>query len=317
MKATASALVILMAASCESSPGNEATEKVSDELVISNTKVGMGGPGGTIFNGQVFLTYTGTDEHINIMRQSGSSFIKQTLGETTHVGSSLAVFGGVLYLAWVGTDRQLNVRSSTDGVTWPDQNKHTTSGFYLDTDPALVVYGSRLQAFVSEVQNGQSSLARADQFLIDNLAPGAGIPFAGVFDEIRTRNSVSAAVLGSELVLAWMSWDQNSWNTKKFNPSTGWGVVTIHSGSQDGHLFTASSWPPSVIWVERAHNVNIGPNQISLFRSFNGLDFSFLVTTPHTSEARPFGISATGSSATWSHVGTDSNHTLNLNSINF
>lgn len=75
-------------------------------------------------NGRLFLAWTGTDNHLNIMSSAdlGASWQnKRTLNETSPTEPSLVVFNGKLILMWNGTDfaNHLNfIESGDGGLTW-------------------------------------------------------------------------------------------------------------------------------------------------------------------------------------------------------
>lgn len=99
------------------------------------------GPALLMFNGRLFLAWTGTDNRLNVKWSTdlGATWQnKRTLNETSPTEPALAVFNGKLILMWNGTDsaNRLNFIESSDlGLTWT--NKVTlgdTSGHH----PAMV-----------------------------------------------------------------------------------------------------------------------------------------------------------------------------------
>jgi hypothetical protein len=111
-------------------------------------------PAATVFNGRLYLAWTGADGHLNVISSAdGVKFTnKVTLGDTSNVGPTLAGFNGRLYLGWTGLDGHLNVESSADGMSF--SNKVTlgdtsllstpTPGKFQDLSPALATFGGRL-----------------------------------------------------------------------------------------------------------------------------------------------------------------------------
>jgi hypothetical protein len=94
------------------------------------------GPVLLMFNGRLFIAWTGTDSRLNVMSSAdlGATWQnKQTLNETSPTEPAIAVFGGKLILMWNGTDfeNHLNFIESADGIHW--SNKITlgdTSGHH-------------------------------------------------------------------------------------------------------------------------------------------------------------------------------------------
>jgi hypothetical protein len=109
-------------------------------------------PAATVFNGRLYLAWTGTDGRLNVICSAdGAHFTnKVTLGDTSHTGPTLAAFNGRLYLGWTGTDGHLNVESSANGmgfgnkVTLGDTSYLLVGGRQVDMSPALAAFGGRL-----------------------------------------------------------------------------------------------------------------------------------------------------------------------------
>ena len=104
----------------------------------------MASPPLTVFDGKLYLTWTGVDQHLNVMSSSdGKNFEnKVTLGERSLVGGpALAAYGGKLYLTWTGTDRRINVIFSSDGKNFRD--RVTLDETAIDS-PGLAEFEGRL-----------------------------------------------------------------------------------------------------------------------------------------------------------------------------
>jgi hypothetical protein len=69
--------------------------------------------------------------------------------------------------------------------------------------------------------------------------------------------------------------------------------------------------------VRRALRTSILVRQIEFWKSSDGLNWQGAGLSFHLTVARPFIVSATSSSIEFSHVGTDSNRTLNLNTHSY
>src|SRR5262249_43131 len=93
-----------------------------------------------MFNGRLFLAWTGTDDRLNVMSSGdlGATWQnKRTLNETSPTEPALAIFNGKLILLWNGTDSpsHLNFIESADGaLTWGNK---WTMGDTSDHHPAM------------------------------------------------------------------------------------------------------------------------------------------------------------------------------------
>ncbi len=77
------------------------------------------GPGMVAFDWKVFMAWTGTDGHINVMRSdNGIDWgAKIRLDETSSKSPTLTTFDDELILAWIGErDRKINVARPDDGI---------------------------------------------------------------------------------------------------------------------------------------------------------------------------------------------------------
>lgn len=86
------------------------------------------GPALAVFNGKLYMAWTGTDNpnHLNVASTSdGINFTAPvTLPGNSSVswaGPGLAAFNGKLYLSFTGGSSLINIVSSSDGVTWGNQ----------------------------------------------------------------------------------------------------------------------------------------------------------------------------------------------------
>ncbi|MGO9601347.1 MAG: glycosyl hydrolase family 18 protein [Isosphaeraceae bacterium] len=149
----------------------------------------------------------------NLFVKAGSGPVVD-LKEQSRTAPSLASANGRLYLAWTGTDEQLNLRWSSDGVTWPDQDKiQPVAGKASDYSPSLAVNptdGSLLLAWCTWGTDQQIRTVRSadGKTWVDDQVEGLegdnrGVPgltfngkgqpviaFAGVRGEARIRVSV-------------------------------------------------------------------------------------------------------------------------------
>lgn len=291
-------------------------------VVVDGTRVGKGGPGGAYFQNKFFLSYTGADDRLNVMRQSDTGvWEKQILNQRSVSGSSLAEFAGRLFLVWIGTDGRLNSLESTDGVSWPD-NTHrifgegTDNSRYAHVEPALVAYSGALNAFVARVPHGLFADTdhnwRVHGGLRQYLNFGGGWSDLAHIVPAETKRSPSAAVLGPDLVVAWSHRDGNSLRTKKFVLNTGWLNEEVIPYMVEGHLLTAHTSPPSLLFTHRVVGGNIGVDQIEFDRTTDGRTFQFVTRVQDKTFARPIGMWSNSTVAFYAHVGTDSNRTLNF-----
>jgi hypothetical protein len=115
-------------------------------------------------NGRLFLAWTGTDSHLNVMSSIDMAFQswgnKNTLGETSGHGPAVVFVNGRLFLAWTGTDSRLNVVSSGDlGASW--QNK-VTMNETSPTEPSLAFWNGNLILMWTGTDNHLNFIQSAD-----------------------------------------------------------------------------------------------------------------------------------------------------------
>ncbi len=100
------------------------------------------GPALAVFNDQLFMASTGTNQQLNIWLSTDGVFYNPTsLDNWSYVTPSLAGFNNQLYMAFTGTDGQLNIWSSSDGVTFGNQQK---LGNMSNAGPSLAVFNTQL-----------------------------------------------------------------------------------------------------------------------------------------------------------------------------
>jgi hypothetical protein len=293
----------------EFDPASDVT-MVTQPLVIQNTQIGSGGPGGAYFGNTVHLTYTGTDGHLNILRFPNGPTAnpeKQTLAERSNYGSALWEHGGELYLCWVGLDGAVNLLRSSDGWSFPTSTKRTTNFQGFSGEPSLVAYNGFVRAWV------RGSSTTVGSYMAQwGIVNGELENWGTILENIS--GSPSAAILGSELVLAWVGPDGNL-RTKKHNNSVGWLTTNVRFFKGVPHVWTASIWPPTLMMAFRKTG-EIGPNQIEFWKTTDALNWTFVNVVGHTTGTRPLGLAANSSFVEYLHRGTDSSQKLNWNSFN-
>lgn len=301
-------LIALTATACGADSGEPEVTRAAEPLIINNTQVGFGAPGGSYFGNTVHLTYTGTDRKLNILRfpnGPGAPAQKITLEEKSNYGSTLWESGGQLYLAWVGLDGALNMLRSSDGSFFRPETKRTTPVVGYSGEPSLVFYAGFLRAWVRGETTVNGSFMKQWGIINDEFED-----WGSVFE--TTNSSPSAAILGNELVLAWLCSDLRLC-TKKHSQTAGW--LTTNAVRIDGlpHVWTASIWPPTLMMAFRRSG-QIGPKQIEFWKTTDTVNWQFVNQVGHTTNVRPFGLAANSSFVEYIHRGTDDR--MNWNSFN-
>jgi hypothetical protein len=174
-------------------------------------------PAATVFNGRLYLAWTGTDGHLNVICSAdGVHFTnKVTLPDTSHSGPTLAAFNGRLYLGWTGTNGQVNIESSADGMSFSNKITYSlysyisSGGHQVDLSPALAAFGGRLYL----------ACTLPDTRLVV-LSAANGTAFSGPIlgetsDAAPALTVEQAAVKGqpARLVLGWTGVGNNELNT--------------------------------------------------------------------------------------------------------
>jgi hypothetical protein len=291
-------LAAAVLAGCEGSPPGEGpaeVETIAQDLKVPNTKIGRGVPGGTYFNGTLFLAYTGTDEHIHVVRRVNDQFLGQKLPFKASAGPQLTVYNGSLYLAYATKYNEFDALKSQDGLQWFSAVGNNPLP-RIKYEPGLSVYAGTLRAFVVfdtdtagvaqfDYNAGANSWAHVD-------SPGGD-----------TIVSPSAAVLGDDLVLSWVDPDRQV-RTRKFDPSVGWGLDNVLSRFYLSHLITADTSSPSLLLLGSG-TANIGSKQIHFDRTFDGVTLQPLGYVGDVTAHRPHGIRADGSSVEVTYRGTN------------
>jgi hypothetical protein len=319
------ALLGLTAAAFGCDPGGEppaAAEVSHQELIVPGARVrDFSQPGGGTFSGgNLYLTFVGTDGQINLVhRPFGGDFSApwQVTGETTMAGASLIELGGELHLVFFDGNRNfVSLRSSDGGHAWGGRRSFSVagSGSRPFGEPALVVFGGQVQAYVAVGPTNQTDTEWRNKGRIKALVLN-GADWVTALDWQAETRSPSAAPLGGNLVVAWPHRDLREFRTRKWTPTGGWGSISINPRGEQGHLFTARTSPASVVWLFREE---VGEfNRIKVARSFDGTNFSFLQASDHTTDRRPFGLWADDVSAgsgvvSFAHVGLDGESNLNF-----
>src|SRR5436309_2688886 len=82
-------------------------------------------PSLAVFNGRLFMAYTGTDSNQRLnyaVSSDGVTFSQVTDGANRSAGGpAIAAFNGKMYVAFPGGDHKLNIASSTDGQHYSGQ----------------------------------------------------------------------------------------------------------------------------------------------------------------------------------------------------
>lgn len=227
---------------CSAGPadaGNEAIGNTASALVIPNTLVGYGDPGAVIYFGIRYITYIGTDQHINVMKETAplsQTYTKQVLGDRSTSGASLAVFNNRLYMAFVGTNNQINVLNTLDGIFWGGRAIFSGSKHGL---PGMVVYNNRLWLFVHEYDD------RAVAYYSDGT-------YIGTYDDVRSNDGFVAAALNNSLYLVWSSTDSSQQiNVRNYQPALGWSPIyrpsTLNGGNPSITEILAGGGMPSAL----------------------------------------------------------------------
>jgi hypothetical protein len=266
-------------------------------IQVPGAKFGRGVPGGTRFKGTLFLTFTGTDGRINILRWVEDHFEKSIRPEKSGHGSQMAVLNDVLYLAWVDEFKRFRSMKSNDGISWDPVNE--TALPEGNSDPGLVVYQGVLTAFVPDEpppfgSNGiyqfNYNASMNAWFLVAN------IPYA------FTGASPSAAVLGDDLVLSWVD-QQGRVNTETFISNTGWCCSKIHPIVLRSHLIAITGPTPSLLLM--GSHPNIAPDQIGFHKSGADRNFMRLGEISDLTRQRPHGLEASSAAVELAYRGTN------------
>ncbi len=282
---------------------------------------GFGAPGGALFLGDRYLSFTGTDRRINIIRKIGQGdwSAPRTIDERSIAGASLAVYDGYLYLVWFDQFGRFSSLRTRDGSTWTDRRTHDVAppGGRPHGEPALVIYNGKLQAYYALGPNpdGDDALAWSRFGAIHQLVlEPDGWSFYGAFP--GESRSVSAAVLGDDLVVAWNHRDLGSFRTKKWVARQGWTQTNVIAKAQEGQFIDAGTFPPTLIW---SYRVTDGPDtgRIKFARTSNGVDFQHHATSLFLSEQRPFSFRVGDGLVEFAHVGDAPNKGVSHNSIPF
>jgi hypothetical protein len=168
------------------------------------------------------------------------------LNETSFAGCTLTSDASRLYLAWPGTDanHRLNVRSSTDGVTFPEAGKMTLSDTSRAT-PAVAAVGGALYLVWTGSGSGEQHLY-ATVWVNGAWKPTTMLP--------DTTDSASSPALsrhnGSNIMLAWQAYDWHHaiW-IASFTPQgfPSYSYVQSHPYEQFGAGPTLAAWGGTLV----------------------------------------------------------------------
>ena len=99
---------------------NPTNKTFSPAIVLTDTTLVGAGPSLTIFNGNLAVSWMGTDHRLNVafFKPGDPTHLanKVILSEYSNNAPSIITFNGHLYLSWRGTDGRLNIISSTDVI---------------------------------------------------------------------------------------------------------------------------------------------------------------------------------------------------------
>ena len=117
---------------------NPTNKTFSPAIVLTDTTLVGAGPSLTIFNGNLAVSWMGTDHRLNVafFKPGDPTHLanKVILSEYSNDAPSIITFNGHLYLSWRGTDGRLNIISSTDAHTF---NTKVTYNIAIRTSPTL------------------------------------------------------------------------------------------------------------------------------------------------------------------------------------
>ena len=101
---------------------NPSSQTFSSAIVLTDTTLVGAGPSLAIFNGNLAVSWMGTDHRLNVafFKPGNPTHLanKVTLSEYSNDAPSITTFNGRLYLSWRGTDGRLNIISSADAHTF-------------------------------------------------------------------------------------------------------------------------------------------------------------------------------------------------------
>ncbi|MEZ4727359.1 MAG: matrixin family metalloprotease [Caldilineaceae bacterium] len=173
----------------------------NNKLILSET--GIRGLATTIFNGELYVAWSGTDEahSINLMRSSdGQNFRdKVTFTDTSVSAPALVVFKNQLYLGWTGTDatNRLNLMRSSDGQNFGDKVSLSETSF---AGLSLEVYNGQLYVgWTGDDSNHHLNLMRSDD--------GQSFSDKVILDDTSIA-APSLVAYNSQLYIAWTGVDE-------------------------------------------------------------------------------------------------------------
>jgi hypothetical protein len=121
--------------------------------VTTLTQNSVMGPAVAVFNGKLYVAWTGTDNpnHLNVAYTTdGVNFSTPLIipnnSSVSWAAPGLAAFNGKLYLSWTGGSSFVNYISSSDGVTWGNQ---VVTGWKAEGSTALTVGATGTQLYIS------------------------------------------------------------------------------------------------------------------------------------------------------------------------
>ncbi len=117
---------------------NPTNQTFSPAIVLTDTTLVGAGPSLAIFNGNLAVSWIGTDHRLNVafFKSGNPTHLanKVTLSEYSNNAPSIVTSNGRLYLSWRGTDGRLNIISSADASIFITK---VTYNIAIRTSPTL------------------------------------------------------------------------------------------------------------------------------------------------------------------------------------
>jgi astacin len=237
-----------------------------EKTTLSETSTN--GPVLTDRNGNVLLSWTGTDNRLNVLQSNdGQNFTnKTTLDETSLLAPDLTVFQDRYVLAWTGTDNRLNVLQSDDGQNWTDK---VTLNDTSKSSPSLAVFGPYLYIAWRGVGNEWLNVMRTtdDQTWEHKQTLTSDTSSSGP----------SIVRLDDRLLLAWRGTGNNLLNVMRSHNGTSFhGKVTLSE--------TTLSKPNLHVHDDEAYLCwqGVGNKSLNLLPSRDGIDWHGKITSGET-----------------------------------
>jgi hypothetical protein len=286
---------VVLAAVLGCQGGQPAVEGRAQDLKIPNIKVGRGAPAGAFFDEDVWLAYTGTDDHLHTVEIFEDQFFDRKLPFVANAGPGMAAVGNDLVLAYGDSNRAFNAIKTSDGEHWTSITGNNANLPRIKYEPGLAVYFNVLSAFVVSFSSGHVVQL--------NFNPGSNDWTQVAEHPLESVASPSAAVLGNDLVL--ISQNPSGFvGVLKHTFGVGWGQPSEIRRLYKPHLVKRNKLPAAVLLLGSATS-NIGSKQINFDESFNGFDVTYMGRVPDVTSYRPYGIFSDDSSVLFTYRGTN------------